>query len=505
MKKTALATAVLLASSVLAGCGSSNSGDKGGSTVSSSTSSVSESSSSSAGSSSSAAAQATYSFTNSNGENTVSYSGQIARQVMIEDIKIAIGDITKSGDPTVKADLMALFENPSNALDGNSIQMTVNGYGLAQTTYGEISTGKNLIGKIAGGYVDGTGAVTGETSRLIGEFIGWNTGLTAGAKPVDLVEYLFDQLQALAAGADDVTVPTVAGDEVVTKVYVGADGVDYQQLVQKFLLMAVGFSQGTNDYLGPNRDFSQELTLETGKPYTTAEHHFDEGFGYFGASRDYAQLTDAEIKNVVSDADNNNVIDLTSEYNFGQSVNCAKRDAGATVATDFTKDAIEGFMTGRAIVAEASAAGTLTAEQETALNAAIMQAAGAWEECIASTVVHYINDVRGDIASFSNGNYANLDNFYNLAKHWSEMKGFALGLQFSPYSPFRNDMGGLAMIDYGNGEQATLEEVLSWMGDAPVLADASDADIAAYDAALLKARDVLQAAYGFAAENVANW
>lgn len=502
MKKTALATAVLLASSVLAGCGSSNSNDNP--TVSSSTggSSSAAADSSSSAASSSVAAQTTYSFTNGDGADSVSYTGQIARHVMIEDIKIAIGKIVKSAEPTVKADLMALFENPSNALDDNAIQMTVADYDLAQATYGDISTGKNLIGKIAGGYVDGTGAQTGETSRLIGEFIGWNTGLAAGAKPADLVEYLFDQLQALAASATEVTVSTATGDETVTKVFVDENGVDYQQLVQKFLLMAVGFSQGTNDYLSPDRDFSLELT---GTPYTTAEHHFDEGFGYFGASRDYAELTDAEIIAAASDANADDIIDLASEYNFGQSVNCAKRDTGATVATDFTKDAIEGFIAGRTILDSASKAGTLTADQETDLNAAIGQAAGAWEKCIASTVVHYINDVRGDMASFDNGNYANIDSFYNLAKHWSEMKGFALGLQFSPYSPFRDDMGGLAMISYGDNETATLEDVLSWMGDAPVLADASDVDIAAYDAALLKARDVLRAAYDFATENVENW
>ncbi|WP_339339705.1 hypothetical protein, partial [uncultured Oceanicoccus sp.] len=67
--------------------------------------------------------------------------------------------------------------------------------------------------------------------------------------------------------------------------------------------------------------------------------------------------------------------------------------------------------------------------------------------------------------------------------------------------------------------------VLALMGDAPVLADgtqdnsrdniengtlykdASDADAAkaAYIADLLDARDILQAAYAFDADNVANW
>lgn len=481
MKKTALATAVLLASSVLAGCGSSNSGD--GATTSSS---------------SSAAAKTTYSFTNSNGMNTVSYGGQIARHVMIEDIKITIGGMEKSAESKIKEKLVLLFENESWNLDDQTFQMTVDGFGLAQTNYGDFGTEKNLVGKIAGND-------TPYSSIPAGEFFGWGAGLSADAKPVALVEYLFDQLQALSTSGDDVIVATKDGDQAVAKPYVDANGVDYQQLVQKFLLMAVGFSQGTNDYLGPDRDFSTELS---GAPYSEAEHHFDEGFGYFGASRDYAQLTDAEIIDVASDFSGDGTIDLNSEYNFGQSVNCAKRDAGATVATDFTKEAIEGFIAGRTILAEATAAGTLTADQETALNAAIAQAAGAWEKCIAATVVHYINDLAadgGDMSKFADGKFENLDNFYNTAKHWSEMKGFALGLQFSPYSPFRNELGGLAMIEYGNGEQATLEEVLSWMGDAPVLADASDADIEGYRDALMKARNVLQAAYGFAAENVANW
>ena len=504
MQKTALATAVLLASSVLAGCGSSNSNDNP--TVSSSTggSSSAAADSSSSAASSSVAAQTTYSFTNGDGADTVSYSGQIARQVMIEDIKTKIGEMEKKAESTIKADLVLLFENESNALDDLPFQLTVSDdLSLAQTTYGSISTGKNLVGKIAGNDVRAT-------SRLSYELIGWE-GLEAGATAADLVDDLFDQVQALAVNLDNVVVSTVAepsGEAIAeSKVYLGENGVDYQQLIQKFLLMSVGFSQGANDYLGPDRDFSTELAVSGDNPYSTAEHHFDEGFGYFGAARNYAELTDEEIIGLASDANNDGIIDLNSEYNFGQSVNCAKRDVNTKnyVPTDFTKEAIEGFISGRTILAEATAAGSLSADQETALNTAIEQAVGAWEKCIAATVVHYINDTRDDIAKFTDGNYADLDNFYNLAKHWSEMKGFALGLQFSPYSPFRDELGGLKMIDYGNSEPATLEDVLSWMGNEPVLADDTDTAIAEYDAALLNARNVLQAAYGFATENVENW
>ncbi|HEY7773469.1 MAG TPA: DUF4856 domain-containing protein [Marinagarivorans sp.] len=504
MKNTILGCAVLAASLGLVGCGSSSS-DNNSPSVSSS--SQAGSNSSSAGNSSSAAAQNTYAFTNAEGVSTVAYTGQVVRQVMIEDIKAYISKITRSGDPTVKADLMSLFENPSSANDTANIQMSIEGYTLAQTTYGDISTGKSLVGKIAGGYVqDGSPAGEKPETLINGTFFGWQEGLSAGAKPYDLVVYYFDQLQALAAKADTSSVETVAGAATIDKVYVDENGVDYLQLAQKFLLMAVGFSQGVSDYLGPNRDFANELTIDGDKPYTTAEHHFDEGFGYFGATPNYAELSDSEIIAAAVDTDMNGIIDLTSEYNFGQSVNCAKRDVGATNDPDLTGEAISGFIEGRTILAAASAAGSLTAEQETALNAAIAKAAGAWEKCIAATVVHYINDVIADMAEFSNGQFASIDNFYNLAKHWGEMKGFALGLQFNPYSPFREPgTGNLAMISYGADQSADLEDVLTWMGDAPVLADASEMAIQDYEDALLKARDVLQVAYGFDSENVADW
>ena len=110
--------------------------------------------------------------------------------------------------------------------------------------------------------------------------------------------------------------------------------------------------------------------------------------------------------------------------------------------------------------------------------------------------------------SFSDGKFADLSNFTNLAKHWGEMKGFALGLQFSPKSPFRD--GSVDGIDLDS-----LKSVLSLMGDAPVLADGSQGGVAptgtaqeaidAYAADLLSARDTLEKAYGFNAEVTAVW
>jgi len=259
---------------------------------------------------------------------------------------------------------------------------------------------------------------------------------------------------------------------------------------------------------------------ESDKNYTTAEHKWDEAFGYFGAARDYDDYTDLEIrakgesgdyKDGYHDLNENGFIDLRAEINVGNAVNCAKRDLGSTTMLDYTKTAFDAFLLGREILNNA-ADGTLTEDQLTTIEAQAKIAAVTWEKCIAATVVHYINDVRDDDIGdgFTDNVFANAGQFENLAKHWSEMKGFALGLQFSRYSPFRD--GSVEGINKDD-----LKQVLSLMGDAPVLADGSQNGVApvdgttaadvveAYKTDLLTARNILQEAYGFDSADVAGW
>jgi hypothetical protein len=95
-----------------------------------------------------------------------------------------------------------------------------------------------------------------------------------------------------------------------------------------------------------------------------------------------------------------------------------------------------------------------------------------------------------------------------VAKHWSELKGFALSLQFSPVSPFRDESVSTVDLD-------DLKMVIELIGDAPVLADGSQNGIAASGAAedavyayigkLTEARAILQNAYGFSDANTLAW
>lgn len=452
----------------------------------------------------------TYSFPNGDGESTVSYTGQTKRHVLIDDLVVAMSNLGEAPSQNVVNDLNFYFRFESATSDNVTTYFNAKDLGgmailpqdSGELTYGAIAGGKDLIGKIAGG--DGEGG--GETGTLIGdEFFGWDTGLEANALPVDLVDYFFGRLATEATDNEAPQIDIVEGTGTATLdiVTVDAWALDYRQLVQKFLLGAVAFSQGTNDYL--QSDFANMLEREGDNLYTEGEHNWDEAFGYFGAARDYGDYTDDEIRNIgFMDSDDDGAIDIRSEYNFGNSTNCAKRDAGTagnSNPTDYTSDVFAAFLEGRTILRAAAEAGELSADRESELEVHIQQAALTWEKCVAATVVHYINDTLGDMEGFEGGQFQDLAHFKNLAKHWAEMKGFALGLQFSPESPFRAD--DQALMD--------LKRVLSLMGDAPVLADGTQGGVAfeggveQYRNDLLEARDLMQAAYQFDSENVENW
>jgi hypothetical protein len=458
-----------------------------------------------------------YAYTDGEGADTVSYTGQTKRHILINDLVDTMVGLTEDPTRDVASDLNFFFRFDSAASDGIVSSFDVGqpllpNDGTGNMTYGSISGGKDLVGKIAGG--DGVGG--GETSRLIDdEFFGWAGG-DADPLPVEYVGFLFAALDAEAT--DNVTpqIPVTGGSVALDTVTIDAMGIDYRQLIQKFLLMSVTFSQATNDYF--QTDFSNMLVLADGKTYTEAEHDWDESFGYFGAARNYNDYADEEIggkggrpefASGFNDANGDGLIDVRSEFNFGASTNCAKRDlgsAGNTNPTDFTKTVFDAYLVGREILKNAAAAGTLTEEAQTALDEQILIAGMTFEHCYAATAIHYINDVISDMGNYDTTNiaFADLDNFKSVAKHWGEMKGFAIGLQFSPFSPFRDNATATD----------NLRQVLTLMGDWPVLADGTQGGVAfaggvaQYETDLLAARDILEVTYdtyGFDNENVVNW
>lgn len=416
--------------------------------------------------------------------SSVSYSGQVARHVLINDLKAHIGTLTADIDDLtiepaagdIEAELTAGYlEFNSDDSPGAAILTQTDPEAL-QSTYDEISTGKDLLAKLAGN--DATGQHMDWTAGMAG----WGDGTLS---PEVLVRDWFAKLDALAVDRAAGTVPTDPDGQAIAEVFVTAEGQDLQQLIQKFLLGAIAFSQGADDYLDDDTEgkglLSDHTAAEEGKPYTALEHAWDEGFGYFGAARDYGDYSDAQVSDgEVIDSDGDGRTDLTAEYNFGHSQNASKRDKGSAEGfeTDFSAQAFEAFRTGRAIIADAD--GALTDDQLDALKAQRDLALDAWEKAIAATVVHYINDVLIDMGTIGTDDY----DFMAHAKHWSELKGFALSLQFNRRSPILDDF----------------EALHAALGDAPALP--GDDGLEDYADDLRQARTLLGDAYGFAAENL---
>ena len=426
-----------------------------------------------------------YDFAGRNGkESSVSYGGQTFRHLLIADLDAYLDGLTADlvgGFTPDAGDIDAAIRyyidfDPKTSL-GDSLLFEPSAAPALQATFGDVGSGTSLRAKIAG-------------NDAVGQHIDWNTdgivGWPGGPSPTVLVEDWADAIDAASVAWADGTYALDPSGAPVESVLVTASGLDYGQLMQKFLLGAIGFSQGADDYLDDDTKGKGLLASHVaakGAKYTGLEHAWDEGYGYFGGARDFPLWTESEVTSedsrdsMVADGK----IDLATEMSWGHSRNTAKRDADAVVASNFRETATNAFFEGRTFLAGIE--GELTMEQMDELKGYRDLALGAWEDAIAASAVHYINDTLADMDAIGTTDY----DFGGHAKHWSEMKGFALSLQFNRMSPMTRT------------QHADLHALL---GDAPVL---EGGDLAAYEADLLAARTLIGEAFGFDPQNLEVW
>ena len=322
--------------------------------------------------------EATYVFASrfDSGSSSVSHGGQTARHVLIAQLTSYIGGMTEAIDgggflPAAPGDVVSVldtyFKNPGNVLDTEPLSFKFGDAELLPGTLGDISAEKNLIGKLAG-----NDAKTDHKDWLAGGFGGWSDTSVASDgggidTPENLVVALFSKLERQAIDRANGTIPSIGSQTL--PVHVTPSGLDLQQLIQKFLLGAVTYSQGTDDYLDDDVDGKGLLSPNTRdemNAYTTLEHAWDEGFGYFGATWDYDDYSDDEIAakdgrpeyQGAHDSNADCKLNPQGEIVFGAAANAAKRDRGSAAAatTDFTDDVFSAFVAGRSIIRDAGEA-----------------------------------------------------------------------------------------------------------------------------------------------------
>ena len=69
-----------------------------------------------------------------------------------------------------------------------------------------------------------------------------------------------------------------------TTILISDKGLDFKEIIEKAGMGAILYSQAMDNYLDIDQLLADDNTaLVSGKNYTERAHHFDEGFGYFGA------------------------------------------------------------------------------------------------------------------------------------------------------------------------------------------------------------------------------
>lgn len=398
----------------------------------------------------------TYSFESrfEAGTSSVNYPGQISRNLLVQDLKLLVDGLAQPGATAVTVDdLKRYYVQDAGTL---AIATSTGTLPAVQSTYDEISADKNLQGKAATEVVIGMGGATVDE-------------LMIGA---DGTSGWFGTIAANSLDGSKLGTPAVYHD---------ANGVDLNQMINKVLLGAVPYYQATGVYLAGLSGDDNSTPRNPGAPDTEMEHHWDEAYGYFGAAHNYSSFSDADLAGStdahVDDANGDNRIDFESEYNYAFARNAGKRDLGAT-GVDLSGDTFAAFRAGRTAIVNQAPLGEILGHA--------LAAAQGMEKIIAATVVHYINDTIADMNAIGTAG----EDLVALRKHWGEMKGYTIALQFNP-SKVVSD--------------AQLAQLHGYMGDAPVETGPGTTTHDGAVADLLQARELFRTVYGFSTTNVENW
>jgi len=428
-----------------------------------------------------------YSFDSRFEEETsgVSYSGQVARHALLNALVTRIEGLSArllAGELSpAEGELVAEFELFYDCADDLCVeephQLSLD-RPFKQETLGAISSGKGLSEKVAGR------DEVGQRRDWSRGLIGWEGSLS----PDELVRSWFEQIERQAIEIAEGEPPLSPLGEALDRPEISPDGLHFAELIEKFLFGALAYSQAADDYLDDDLEgkglLSDHLADDGG--YTALEHAWDEGFGYFGAARDMSLYSLEELAGVggrpefqrAHDSDGDGLIDLKSEYNWSFARYAASRDLSG--GSDFGARVFEAFLKGRALISAAE--GALSPTQLEELQGYRDEALEAWEGVIGASAVHYLNEVLTYHEAQASYDFA------SHAKHWSELKGFALSLQFNPRSAFSDE--DLERLHEAIGQRLT-----------PPSEDGSAARVEV----LLNARALIAARLDFSEEQLEAW
>ena len=351
-------------------------------------------------------------------KDSTSYTGQVARHVLHNSLKKLAGKGNGNPNPELKATMMSYYS--SKDAGRKIIDPTSKGeFKVKQTMVDEISKGKNLKGKTYKGLVNG--------------FPGQMSG-------PEVFEFLIDKASSSNKGFDPVT------------------GYNYPQLISKFMMGAVFYSQAVYNYLDEKMGADNKPNnkpYKKGAHYTGKEHSWDEAFGYFGAPAHAMALNAKQAYGIakrkdikVADANGDGVVDLKTEMTFAHAYYAADSDKAGT---KYMHTIVDAFIKGRQLIRDADGA-ALTDEQRAKLMSYVKVIKTNWERVIAEAAFKYAGSCYKDLEKLrtiveSNGNASKA--FAAYGKHWGELKGFLMALETSGRSLGEAGVRMNRLVGYG--------------------------------------------------------
>lgn len=398
--------------------------------------------------------------------NSVAYTGQVARNIMIDSLKSLAGTADGGANAAALEAAMMLYFARGNQEDLAIVSHKgKDGFPITQTMLNEISSSANLAGKTYDGLVPG-----------------WPGNMTGPEVVAHMIRHA-----ARSEGGVDAEL-----------------GYDYGQLIQKFLIGAVSYNQIVDNYL------DEKMTAGTkpnnkpysdGAAYTGKEHSWDEGFGYFGAPAHALSLDAGQAYGIskkteleAGDANGDGAIDLVSEMTFGNAYYAADADKSGT---DYLHTITSAFIEGRKVIASADGA-ALTPAQLGQVQAYAATIEDEMTKVLAEAAFKYAGSVYKDIETIraDKGNIPD-DVYRDYIKHWGELKGFAMALQTG-----RENLGGTAvrlnrLIGYGPPTRD--ETVVTGIDADGNFVKGAKMSWNAYQLNMLKVQDILIREFGIVA------
>ena len=351
-------------------------------------------------------------------KDSTSYTGQVARHVLHNSLKKLAGKGNGNPNPELKATMMSYYS--SKDAGRKIIDPTSKGeFKVKQTMVDEISKGKNLKGKTYKGLVNG--------------FPGQMSG-------PEVFEFLIDKASSSNKRFDPVT------------------GYNYPQLISKFMMAALFYSQAVDNYLDEKMGADNKPNnkpYKKGAHYTGKEHSWDEAFGYFGAPAHAMALNAKQAYGIakrkdikVADANGDGVVDLKTEMTFAHAYYAADSDKAGT---KYMHTIVDAFIKGRQLIRDADGA-ALTDQQRAKLMSYVKVIKTNWERVIAEAAFKYAGSCYKDLEKLrtiveSNGDASKA--FAAYGKHWGELKGFLMALETSGRSLGEAGVRMNRLVGYG--------------------------------------------------------